>query len=142
MQIAFAKIAAAFDQDAGCRTKQNEAVRTRVVPVIVVLLAILHVVLAVTATIDKSPTFDEPVHLTAGYSYWLRNDFRFDPENGNLPARWAALPLIATRPNFPAPNSFPWNRVFVGKSSQLFFYWLGNDPDDMLLRGANHDVRF
>ncbi|MDQ2823973.1 MAG: glycosyltransferase family 39 protein, partial [Verrucomicrobiota bacterium] len=134
VEIAFARVAAAFEQHAGCRTKQNVAVRAGVIPLIAVLLAILHVALAVTATIDKSPTFDEPVHLTAGYSYWLRNDFRFDPENGNLPARWAALPLVASRPNFPAPDSFPWNRVLVGKSSQQFFYQLGNNPDDMLLK--------
>ena len=43
---------------------------------------------------------DEPTHLTAGYSYWLKNDYRLDPENGNWPARWAALPLRPVAPHF------------------------------------------
>jgi len=54
---------------------------------IAILIALLHAAMAVTAVNTKSPTFDEPQHLTAGYSYWVTNDFRLDPENGNLPAR-------------------------------------------------------
>jgi hypothetical protein len=58
--------------------------------------------MAVTAVNTKSPTFDEPQHLTAGYSYWVTNDFRLDPENGNLPARWAALPTAMEPSEFRA----------------------------------------
>jgi hypothetical protein len=107
----------------------------RLVSLLAVLLAVLHVALAVTATIDKSPTFDEPTHLTAGYSYWLRKDFRLDAENGNLPARWAALPLLLSRPNFPAAESLPWKQGSVGQTSQRFFYRMGNNPDQVLLQG-------
>src|SRR5437016_6627978 len=64
------------------------------VRLIAILIALLHAAMAVTAVNTKSPTFDEPQHLTAGYSYWVTNDFRLDPESGNLPARWAALPLL------------------------------------------------
>ena len=52
------------------------------VRVIAILLAALHAVLAITAVMEKSLTFDEPTHLIAGYSYWLKNDYRLDPENG------------------------------------------------------------
>jgi hypothetical protein len=34
------------------------------------LIALLHAAMSVTAINTKSPTFDEPQHLTAGYSYW------------------------------------------------------------------------
>jgi hypothetical protein len=102
---------------------------------IAILLALVHAALAVTANIEKSPTFDEPTHLTAGYSYWLRHDFRLDPENGNLPARLAALPLLLHRPNFPPSESQPWKQVSVGQTSQRFFYRVGNDPDEILLLG-------
>ena len=34
---------------------------------------------------ETSATFDEPGHGAAGYSYWKTNDYRLDPENGNLP---------------------------------------------------------
>ena len=76
------------------------------------LLALTHLALAITAAFNESPTFDEPTHLTAGYSYWVKHDYRFDQENGNLPARWAScpscLPIFAFQLN-PAPpgNSRP-----------------------------------
>ena len=41
------------------------------VRIIAILLAALHAALAITAAMEKSPTFDEPTHLTAGYSYAL-----------------------------------------------------------------------
>ncbi len=44
-------------------------------------------------TAGKSNTFDELVHVTAGHAYWSRNDYRLQPENGNLPQRIAALPF-------------------------------------------------
>src|SRR5436853_7884232 len=69
------------------------------VRLIAILIALLHAAMAVTAINTKSPTFDEPQHLTVGYSYWVTNEFRLDPENGNLPARWAALLLLLSRVN-------------------------------------------
>src|ERR1700719_4853277 len=61
----------------------------RSIHLLAILIAVLHAAMAVTAVNTKSPTFDEPQHLTAGYSYWVTNDFRLDYENGNLPQRWA-----------------------------------------------------
>ncbi|MDQ6808112.1 MAG: hypothetical protein M3Z64_01595, partial [Verrucomicrobiota bacterium] len=58
-------------------------------PFVAIALALVHWILAVSAVGTKSPTFDEPTHFAAGYSYWLRHDFRLDPESGNLPQRWA-----------------------------------------------------
>jgi hypothetical protein len=98
-------------------------------------LAVLHAVFAVTATVDKSPTFDEPTHLTAGYSYWVKNDFRLDSENGNLPARWAALPLLLGHAKFVDSNSTSWQSVSAGLASRQFFYGEGNVPDELLLHG-------
>ena len=46
---------------------------------------------AVTASTGKSTMFDELFHLTGGYTYWVRGDFRMQPENGNLPQRWEAF---------------------------------------------------
>jgi 4-amino-4-deoxy-L-arabinose transferase-like glycosyltransferase len=48
-------------------------------------LAVLHVVLAVTAASRLSLTFDELAHLTAGASYVAYGDERLQPENGWLP---------------------------------------------------------
>jgi len=100
-----------------------------------VLIAILHAFMAITATMEKSPTYDEPAHLTAGYSYWLKNDFRLDPENGNLPQRWASLPLLLSPPNFISLENQSWQRASEGMSSHQFFYERGNDFEEMLQRG-------
>ena len=106
--------------------------RHRIFWLIAVLIAVLHGVMAVTAVNTKSPTFDEPQHLTAGYSYWVANDFRLDPENGNLPARWAALPLLWSHPNFVSLNDRGWQRADEGRTGHQFFYEVGNDPDQIL----------
>src|SRR5437016_7672967 len=102
---------------------------------IAILLAALNATLAIPAAIDKSPTFDEPTHLTAGYSYWLKNDYRLDPENGNWPARWAALPLVLSRPIF--PENAAWRQADVGQVSERFLYHSGNNSDRVVLLGRS-----
>lgn len=104
----------------------------RPIHLIAILIAVLHAFMAVTAVNTKSPTFDEPQHLTAGYSYWVTNDFRLDPENGNLAARWAALPLLLSHNKFVSPNDRAWQRADEGGTAHKFFYELGNDPDGMI----------
>src|SRR5436853_1690354 len=99
---------------------------------IAILIAVLHAAMAVTAVNTKSPTFDEPQHLTAGYSYFVTNDFRLDPENGNLPALWAALPLLLDGLKFVPLNDRGWQRAEEGRTAHQFFYEVGNDPDQML----------
>jgi 4-amino-4-deoxy-L-arabinose transferase-like glycosyltransferase len=103
--------------------------------VIAILFAALHAVLAITAAMEKSPTFDEPTHLTAGYSYWLKNDYRLDPENGNWSARWAALPLLLSRPSF--PENAAWKQGDVGRVSERFLYGSGNNSDRVVLLGRS-----
>src|SRR5438128_10233396 len=91
--------------------------RCRICWLIAILIAVLHAFMAVTAVNTKSPTFDEPQHLTAGYSYWTTNDFRLDPENGNLPMRWAALPLLLSNTKFISLNDRPWQRGEDGRTA-------------------------
>ena len=105
------------------------------VRVIAILLAALHVALAITAALEKSPTFDEPTHLTAGYSYWLKNDYRLDPENGIWPARWASLPLLLSRPTF--SENAAWKKGDVGRVSERFLYGSGNNSDRIVLLGRS-----
>ena len=102
---------------------------------IAILIAVLHAAMSITATEDKSPTFDEPAHLTAGYSYWLTNDFRLNPVNGSLPMRWAALPLLFSRPSFASATGRGWQRAEDGLTGHEFFYEVGNDSDRILREG-------
>ncbi len=86
-----------------------------VVTAAVTVLLALHWWLAVSATFGKSVTADETVHLTSGYSYWRFNDYRLQPENGNLPQRWGALPLLLERPRLePAAAPAWWSLSHVG----------------------------
>jgi hypothetical protein len=100
-----------------------------------VLLAVLFAAMALTALEVKSPTFDEPAHLAVGYSYWLKHDYRLGPENGMLPQRWAALPLLLTRPRFVSPENPSWQSAQEGGVAWDFFYRLGNNPEQMLYQG-------
>jgi len=97
-----------------------------------ILISLVHVFLAVTAVNTKSPTFDEPQHLTAGYSFFATNDFRLDPENGTLPAVWAALPLLFDHLTFIPLNDRGWHRAEEGRTAHQFFYEVGNDPERMI----------
>jgi hypothetical protein len=51
-------------------------------------------VLALAAARGKSVAYDELFHLTGGYSYWVTNDYRIHPTNGNLVQRWQTLPFL------------------------------------------------
>ena len=97
-------------------------------------LLALHAWLAVSATIDLGVTGDETVHLTGGYSYWRFDDYRMHPENGNLPQRWATLPLLVARPRMD-PRAWPndWKYSDVWMAGQHFFFQSGNSIDYLLL---------
>jgi hypothetical protein len=119
----------------GRSTSFSQRIGVRTVPLLALFIAILHAVMAITAALEKSPTYDEPAHLTAGYSYWLKNDFRLNPENGNLPQRWAALPLLLSRPNFISMENEAWRWASEGLTAHQFLYERGNDSDSMLRQG-------
>jgi hypothetical protein len=91
----------------------------------------LHVWMAASVSPSHSVTADEIAHLTAGYAYWTRNDYRFQPENGNLPQRLGALPLLLADVRF-SPPDHSWRISDVWKAGYDFFYTQGNDPAAML----------
>src|SRR5829696_9119136 len=63
----------------------------------------------------NGPTFDEPVHLAAGYSYWTTGSFRLNPEHPPLlKLLWAVPLLFGERPPYPhevaaATNDDHWH---------------------------------
>ena len=80
-------------------------------------------------------TADEPIHLMGGYSYWTRNDYRMQPENGNFPQRWSSLPLLAfPTHNLPVTDD-TWQRTNLWGAAHRFLYVYGNQPYLMVFAG-------
>jgi len=109
------------------------SLRPALVTAAATLLLALHWWLGVTGWLGKTVTSDETAHLVSGYSYWRFNDYRLQPENGNLPQRWAALPLLVQQPRLePADIPSAWSLSHVWAIGQRFFFESGNDTDFML----------
>jgi hypothetical protein len=98
-------------------------------------LLMAHWTLGTSALRNKCTTCDEIVHLAAGCSYWLKNDYRLQPENGNLPQRWHALPVVMSGAKLPPDEDPAWKTSEVWKIGRAFFYDMGNDSEQMLARG-------
>ena len=91
------------------------------------LLLVLHFVLAVSSKIHESTTSDELVHLTGGFTYWRFNDYRLQPENGNLPQRWVAIPAWLEGAKFPGLDQEYWRKSDSWVMGHEFFYETGED---------------
>ena len=102
----------------------------------VATLLALHWWMATSVSSQHCTTNDEIAHLTAGVSYWLTNDYRLHPENGNLPQRWAALPLLVMpKVKFPSLDQPSWWISDVWDLGFQFFYKLNNPLGTMLWAG-------
>lgn len=83
------------------------------------LLLGVHLGLSITATLHKTVTFDEPTHLAAGITYWTENRYDYNPENGNLPQRLAALPEVLSGYRLPESiSSMPTKPELMGYAGQ------------------------
>jgi predicted negative regulator of RcsB-dependent stress response/predicted membrane-bound dolichyl-phosphate-mannose-protein mannosyltransferase len=82
---------------------------------VIAAFALLFMVNAVTAYMQKSNTVDEPIHLLGGYSYLKWGDFRINPEHPPLAKMWAALPLLTLNsPLAPKDLNDPQPKYFSG----------------------------
>ncbi len=82
----------------------------------------------------ESVTLDEPLHLTAGYTFWAFGDYRLQESHGALPQRWFALPLLVSKTHFPSRSDADWRHPgYLGfRTCFKFFFNSGNDPDAMI----------
>lgn len=90
--------------------------------------------LAVSASREKSQTSDELPHLAAGYAYDRFGDFRFQPENGNLPQRLYGLAGLAAEARFPTDTTL-WSRSAVWQLGWDYLYGVDN-PTDRIVQNA------
>lgn len=98
-----------------------------------ILLLAVQATLGLVGVASQGVTNDETAHLAAGYSFWTLNDYRLQPENGNLPQRWCALPLLLLQPTLdPAAHPELWRLSDVWRIAHAFFFTDGNDSDRFL----------
>jgi Dolichyl-phosphate-mannose-protein mannosyltransferase len=102
---------------------------------LVATLCALHAWMAASVSRTFSTTSDEIAHLTAGYTYWTQADYRYQPENGIFPQRWAALPLLWMDIRGPKTEGHDWTHANVWPVGNQFFHEQGNDLPAMLAAG-------
>jgi hypothetical protein len=86
-----------------------------------VLLAVLLIV-QVTSALGESQTYDEAVHLAAGYSYLKTGDYRLNREHPPLAKILCALPLLIVSARLPLEEStWRYEREFDFATSFLYY---------------------
>ncbi len=106
--------------------------------VVLAVFAVIFITLAVSSYSRTSATWDEPIHLTAGYAAGARDDFRIDPSHPPFLRVWAALPTLlmdnvvmdATGIDRVAPAS--WLQEAYPFAHR--FLYVDNDADRLLYR--------
>lgn len=108
-----------------------------------ILAAVLLIIMFATCILsikDDALTFDETAHLSAGYSYLAKKDYRMNPEHPPLAKDLAAVPLMFMDVEFP-DESPSWKEGSQGRWWVQFnfgnelLYKSGNDADKMIFWG-------
>jgi 4-amino-4-deoxy-L-arabinose transferase-like glycosyltransferase len=86
----------------------------------------------------NSQTFDEGVHLTAGYSYWATGDFRLNPEHPPLIKELCALPVFLYYRLPFHPDAALWDEARAGEDRAQWlvsrdFLYHGGAPGPALI---------
>jgi hypothetical protein len=92
--------------------------------------ALVYLTLAFVSYTKESATYDEAVHLTAGYATLSESDYRIDPTHPPLARMWSALPLLLldVRLDKEIPE---WKRGDWWEISHAFVF-AQNDADTLL----------
>ncbi len=82
---------------------------------------------------NETATWDEPVHLAAGYSYWITGQYQLNPEHPAFVKLLCALPLYwFYHPKLDVTTLGGQDAVLAGN---LFVYRNTVPPDTLLLAG-------
>ncbi len=102
-------------------------------PLLVAAALALWWCVAVGSTLGKSATSDEPLHIVGGASYWRFNDYRLHHENGNLPQRWCAIPLVLAGWPLPPVENPGWAVSNMVSLARAYLFETGNPSWRMLV---------
>jgi hypothetical protein len=104
---------------------------------IVATLLLVHLLLGLHTISFLSPTYDEPLHLTSGYSYFKTGDYRLNAyDHPPFAEMWAAIPLVFMNPQLPVQHPY-WAETWKYQYpfADLFLYHNNKDPETMLNSG-------
>ncbi|MFH1368819.1 MAG: glycosyltransferase family 39 protein [Elusimicrobiota bacterium] len=105
--------------------------------IIIAALFLIHALLGVSAIKALSPTYDEHIHLVAGYSYFKTTDYIMNGYgHPPLAEMWSAAPLLFMNPSFPTTHPF-WADILAYQYpfADLFMYHNRVDAEKMLRAG-------
>jgi hypothetical protein len=109
----------------------NSTLRRAFTPGALAVLLIIYVFEVTGAARDLSPTWNEPYHLLAGYTYWQRGDYGVNPEHPPLAKLVGALPLLFMQVKAPRVGRDE-SKSAANKQGKDLVY--GNDADALMLR--------
>jgi hypothetical protein len=93
-------------------------------------LMAVQILTGIDASRKNSQTYDEAVHLAAGYSYYVTDSFQMNGiDHPPLAKLVAALPLVFIRPDFPSA-SHPWRADMQGNQYRIGDFFLYKNKFD------------
>ncbi len=102
--------------------------------VLVLLLLGFLAAVQITTIREETQTYDEAIHLSAGYSYWKTGEYRLNPEHPPLGKLLAALPLLWLKPHLPLEHE-AWQHRDGFAFGTRFLYGNRIRPDRLLFYG-------
>jgi hypothetical protein len=102
--------------------------------VILATVLIASGVIELLSALRETQTWDEGIHLSAGYAYLTRGDFRWNQEHPPLAKLLCALPLLLFHPELPV-DSEGWRKLDETQMGIDFLYH-NRAPADSLLFAA------
>lgn len=117
------------------RTWSNNGIRLCINEVLLVFLLISVLFLQVfMSVLKKSNTFDEPVYMAAGYTYWTEASFSRQIDYPPLPQLVIAAPLLLLKPRFSIKSKNFWNQNQFTAAKR--FLYVDNDNAEQMVRWA------
>ncbi len=97
-------------------------------------LLLLLAAVQITAALGDAPTWDEAIHLAAGYSIWKTGDYRINPEHPALGHLLHAAPLLLLQPELQIDHA-SWATRHARDFGEQFLYEGTQPPDRLLFAG-------
>ena len=88
------------------------------------------------SALRETQTWDEGIHLSAGYAYLTRSDFRWNQEHPPLAKLLSALPLLFFHPKLPV-NTDSWRKLDETQMGIDFLYHNQTSADSLLFAGRS-----